>query len=99
MPAENASRSALQRPLDDYRRLTRDGLAQMTAASVVRQFLARHLHGEIDALVARLDSLSRADFGHILGTFPRASRNTLLGWRRCETLLDVHDAGAGECER
>lgn len=36
MPTENEARQALQRLLDDYHRLTREDLAQMTEASVVR---------------------------------------------------------------
>ncbi|MEP0762451.1 MAG: N-6 DNA methylase, partial [Chloroflexota bacterium] len=43
MPTENEARQALQRLLDDYHRLTREDLAQMTEASVVRQFIDRLL--------------------------------------------------------
>jgi len=55
----------------------------------------QRLRDEIDALVAHLYGLSRADFDHILGTFPLVFPNTDEGWRKRESLLDVYDAWAG----
>ena len=38
--------------------------------------------------------LSRADFDHILGTFPLVFPNTDEGWRKRESLLAVYDEWA-----
>lgn len=55
----------------------------------------QRLRDEIDALVAHLYGLSRADFDHILGTFPLVFPDTDEGWRKRESLLDVYDEWAG----
>jgi len=54
---------------------------------VVRQ----QLRDEIDALVARLYGLSRADFDHILGTFPLVFPDTAEGRAKRESLLATYD--------
>lgn len=58
----------------------------------------QRLRDEIDALVAHLYGLSRADFDHILGTFPLVFPDTDEGWRKRESLLDVYDAWAGRVQ-
>jgi len=42
--------------------------------------------------------LSRADFDHILGTFPLVFPDTPEGWAKREALLDVYDEWAGRLE-
>lgn len=49
------------------------------------------LRAEIDALVAHLYGLSRADFDHILGTFPLVFPASEEGRRKRESLLAVYD--------
>lgn len=49
-------------------------------------------------LVAHLYNLSRADFEHILGTFPLVFPDTAEGQDRKEQLLRVYDALAGTVE-
>jgi hypothetical protein len=51
----------------------------------------QRLRDEIDAIVAHLYGLSRADFDHILGTFPLVFPDDDAGWRKRESLLDVYD--------
>jgi hypothetical protein len=50
---------------------------------------------QIDAVVVHLYGLSRADFDHILGTFPLVFPDTDEGWRKREELLDTYDAWTG----
>jgi len=52
------------------------------------------LRDEIDAIVAHLYGLSRAEFAHILGTFPLVFPATPEGQSRKDRLLDVYDAWA-----
>ncbi len=52
----------------------------------------QRLRDEIDALVAHLYGLSRADFDHILGTFPLVFPDTPEGRARREALLQTYDA-------
>ncbi len=49
------------------------------------------LRDEIDALVAHLYGLSRADFNHILGTFPLVFPETDAGRAKRESLLAEYD--------
>jgi hypothetical protein len=49
------------------------------------------LRDELDALVAHLYGLSRADFAHILDTFPLVFPNNDEGRAKKETLLAVYD--------
>lgn len=58
----------------------------------------QRLRDEIDALVAHLYGLSRADFDHILGTFPLVFPNTDEGWRKRQALLDVYDEWTGRVQ-
>jgi hypothetical protein len=51
----------------------------------------QRLRDEIDALVAHLYGLSRADFEHILGTFPLVFPATDAGHAKRESLLAVYD--------
>lgn len=51
----------------------------------------QRLRDEIDALVAHLYGLSRADFAHILGTFPLVFPATDAGRAKRESLLAVYD--------
>lgn len=51
----------------------------------------QRLRDEIDALVAHLYGLSRADFDHILGTFPLVFPDTDAGRVRRSALLGVYD--------
>ncbi len=53
--------------------------------------LRQRLRDEIDALVAHLYRLSRADFAHILGTFPLVFPDTPLGQAKKAALLAVYD--------
>ncbi len=59
----------------------------------------QRLRDEIDAIVAHLYGLSRADFDHILGTFPLVFPNTDDGWQKRQALLDVYNAWAAEFGR
>ena len=52
----------------------------------------QRLRDEIDAIVAHLYGLSRADFDHILGTFPLVFPDTPDGWAKREALLATYDA-------
>jgi len=56
----------------------------------------QRLRDEIDALVAHLYGLSRADFEHILGTFPLVFPDDEAGAARKAALLGVYDAWAAE---
>ena len=51
----------------------------------------QRLRDEIDALVAQLYGLTRAEFEHILGTFPLVFPDTGAGQARRATLLAVYD--------
>lgn len=51
----------------------------------------QRLRDEIDALVARLYRLTRAEFDHILGTFPLVFPDTEAGRARRAALLDTFD--------
>ncbi|MCC7449103.1 MAG: hypothetical protein IT324_16920 [Anaerolineae bacterium] len=51
----------------------------------------QQLRDEIDALVARLYGLTRADFDHILGTFPLVFPDTAEGRARRAALLATYD--------
>ncbi|MBN1451811.1 MAG: hypothetical protein JW963_12415, partial [Anaerolineales bacterium] len=51
----------------------------------------QRLRDEIDAIVAHLYGLSRADFDHILGTFPLVFPDDEAGRRRRQALLDVYE--------
>ena len=55
----------------------------------------QRLRDEIDAIVAHLYGLSRADFDHILGTFPLVFPDDDEGWRKREELLATYDVWAG----
>ncbi len=55
----------------------------------------QRLRDEIDAIVAHLYGLSRADFAHILGTFPLVFPDNAAGHARREALLQTFDAFAG----
>ena len=50
------------------------------------------LRNEIDALVAHLYGLTRADFEHILGTFPLVFPDTDEGRAKKESLLATYDS-------
>ena len=50
----------------------------------------------MDGLVAHLYGLSRADFGHILGTFPLVFADDEAGAVKKEALLGVYDEWADE---
>jgi SAM-dependent methyltransferase len=52
----------------------------------------QQLRNEIDALVARLYSLTRDEFDHILGTFPLVFPDTAEGQRKRAALLATFDA-------
>lgn len=52
----------------------------------------QRLRDEIDAIVAHLYGLSRADFSHILGTFPLVFPDNNAGQARRRALLDTYDA-------
>ncbi len=54
------------------------------------------LRDAIDAIVAHLYGLSRADFDHILGTFPLVFPDDESGRRKRESLLAVYDEWANE---
>ncbi len=54
----------------------------------------QRLRDEIDAIVAHLYGLSRADFDHILGTFPLVFPDDDEGRRKREALLAVYDEWA-----
>jgi hypothetical protein len=56
----------------------------------------QRLRDEIDAIVAHLYGLSRADFDHILGTFPLVFPDTGAGWGKRAALLDTYDEWAGK---
>ena len=58
----------------------------------------QRLRDEIDAIVAHLYGLSRADFDHILGTFPLVFPDDETGWAKREQLLDVYDTWAGRLQ-
>jgi hypothetical protein len=51
----------------------------------------QRLRDEIDAIVAHLYGLSRADFDHILGTFPLVFPDDDAGRRKRAALLDVYE--------
>ena len=51
----------------------------------------QRLRDELDALVAHLYGLSRADFAHILGTFPLVFPDDEAGAARQEALLGVYE--------
>lgn len=52
----------------------------------------QRLRDEIDVIVAHLYGLSRADFDHILGTFPLVFPDDDAGRRKRASLLAVYDA-------
>ena len=54
------------------------------------------LRDELDAIVAHLYGLSRADFEHILGTFPLVFPDTEAGAAKKATLLAAYDQFASE---
>jgi hypothetical protein len=54
----------------------------------------QRLRAEIDAIVAHLYGLSRADFDHILGTFPLVFPDDETGRRKRAALLDTYDQWA-----
>ncbi len=56
------------------------------------------IRDEIDAIVAHLYGMSRADFDHILGTFPLVFPDTEEGWAKRYALLDVYAAWAAVVE-
>ena len=56
----------------------------------------QRLRDEIDAIVAHLYGLSRADFDHILGTFPLVFPDDDAGRRKRQALLDVYDQWVGQ---
>ena len=73
-----------------------------TPASGVTDAVARQsLRDELDALVAHLYGLSRADFAHILGGFPLVFPDDASGAAKKEALLQVYDRmkGRGESGR
>jgi hypothetical protein len=51
----------------------------------------QRLRDELDALVAHLYGLSRADFAHILGAFPLVFPNDAAGAAKKAALLAVYD--------
>jgi hypothetical protein len=55
----------------------------------------QRLRDEIDAIVAHLYGLSRADFDHILGTFPLVFPDTDAGRAKRSALMDTYDQWAG----
>ena len=55
----------------------------------------QRLRDEIDVIVAHLYGLTRADFDHILGTFPLVFPDDDDGWAKREALLNTFDAWAG----
>jgi hypothetical protein len=69
--------------------------SQGTADPAERQ----RLRDEIDAIVAHLYGLSRADFDHILGTFPLVFPDTEAGQVKRSALLAVYDAWAGQLKQ
>lgn len=52
----------------------------------------QRLRDEIDAIVARLYGLTRADFDHILGTFPLVFPDNDAGRARRASLLETFDS-------
>ena len=56
----------------------------------------QRLRDEIDAIVAHLYRLSRADFDHILGTFPLVFPDSEAGRAKRSALLAVYDQWAGK---
>ncbi len=63
-----------------------------TPASGVTDPAARqHLRDELDALVAHLYGLSRAEFAHILGAFPLVFPEDAAGRARKARLLAVYE--------
>ena len=56
----------------------------------------QQLRDELDAIIAHLYGLSRADFAHILTTFPLVFPDTPAGAAKKETLLAVYDEMAAE---
>jgi hypothetical protein len=59
----------------------------------------QRLRDEIDAIVAHLYGLSRADLDHILGTFPLVFPDDEAGWAKRESLLDTFDKLAAAFRR
>ena len=55
----------------------------------------QQLRDEIDAIVAHLYGLTRAEFDHILGTFPLVFPDDDTGYAKRESLLHTYDEWAG----
>jgi hypothetical protein len=51
----------------------------------------KRFRDQIDAIVAHLYGLSRADFDHILGSFPLVFPDDEIGRRKRAALLDVYE--------
>jgi hypothetical protein len=61
------------------------------ASGVTDPVERQHLRDELDALVAHLYGLSRAEFAHILGAFPLVFPEDASGRARKARLLAVFD--------
>ena len=68
------------------------------AAAVTDPADRQHLRDEIDALVAHLYGLSRADFDHILGTFPLVFPDDEAGQSKRDRLLDEYDRWSSQVQ-
>ncbi len=71
------------------------GEAWTPVSSLTDPAARQHLRDEIDALVAHLYGLSRAEFAHILGAFPLVFAEDAAGWARearsLPTLTTLHN--------
>ncbi len=73
-----------------WREVMGEGWDESSGATVPAE--RQRLRDEIDAIVAHLYGLSRADFDHVLGTFALVFPDSDAGWRKREALLATYDA-------